>query len=112
MKRDDSHHLSSPDSFTEPPLGSPRELCLCPACDTPHICHKVGEKSRVEGLSERVDAELVEDIPTTGFFGGRTKIGTLEDDGFFYPAFHRECPWGDWLSKRSVLPLFLTQVVS
>ena len=77
MERDDSHHLSPPDGFAEPPLGSPCELCLCPAYDTPHVGYKVGEESRVERLSEWIDAELVENVLTPGFFGGRTKIRTL-----------------------------------
>lgn len=90
MERDDSHHLSPPDSFTEPSLGSPRELGLCPAYDTSHLGHKVGEENGIEGLPQRVDAELVEDVLTTGLFGRRAEVGTLEDNGFFYPTLHCE----------------------
>jgi len=97
MEGDYSHHLGPPDGFTEPSLRSPRELCLCPAYDTAHIGHEVREEGGIEGLSERVDAELVEDVFTTGFFGGWTKIRTLEDDAFFCTSLHRECPRGDGL---------------
>lgn len=105
MERDNSHHLRPPDGFTEPSLGLPCELRLCPAYYTSHICHKVGEKDRVEGFSKRVDAELVEDVLTTGFFCGRTKIRTLKDDGLPRPTFHSECSWGDGLSGKRELPL-------
>ena len=105
MEWDYSHHLSPSDSFAEPSLGPPCELCLCPACDTTHIGHKVGEESGVEGLSEWVDAELVEDVLTTGFFGGRAEIRTLKDDRLFCPAFHRKCPGGDSLPRMCELPL-------
>jgi hypothetical protein len=105
MERDDSHHLRPPDGFTKPSLGPPCELRLCPARDTSHVAHEMGEESRVKGLPKRIDAELVEDVLTTGFFGGRTKIRTLEDDGFLCPTFHRECAWGDRLPGRRELSL-------
>jgi len=104
MEWDNSHHLRPPDGFAQPSLGPPCELCLCPAYDTSHIGHEVGEEDRVEGLSERVDAELVEDVLTAGFFGGRTKIRTLKDYGFICPTLHRECPRCDSLPGRRRLP--------
>ena len=90
MERDYSHHLGPPDGFTEPSLGPPCKLCLCPACDTSHIGHKVREEGRIEGFPKGVDAELVENVFTTGFCSGRTKIRTLEDYGFLCSTFHRE----------------------
>ena len=104
MERDDSHHLSPPDGFAEPSLGPPCELSVCPAYDTSHIGHEVGEEGGVEGLPEWIDTELVEYVLTTGFFSGRTEIRTLEDDGPFRPTLHREGPWGDSLSGRRELP--------
>lgn len=90
MERDYSHHLGPPDSFTEPPLGPPCQLRLRPARNTAHIGYKVREEGRVERLPKRVDAELVEGVLTTGFFGGRSKIRALEDYGFLCSTFHRE----------------------
>ena len=90
MERDYSHHLSPSDGFTEPSLGPPCELRLCPAYDTPHLGHKVREESRVEGLSKRVDSKLVEDILPTGLFCGWAKIRTFENDGFLRSTLHRE----------------------
>jgi len=104
MERHDSHHLSPPDGFAESSLGPPCELGVCPAYDTSHIGHEVGEESGVEGLPERVDTELVEDVITTGFFSGRTEIRTLEEDGLFCPTLHREGPRGDSLSGGRELP--------
>jgi len=88
MERYYSHHLGPPDGFTEPSLGPPCKLCLCPACDASHIGHKVREEIRIEGLPKGVDAELVENVFTTGFFSGRTKIRTLENYGFSRSTFH------------------------
>jgi len=94
MEGDYSHHLSPPDGFTEPSLRPPRELGLCPAYDTTHIGHKVGEERRVEGLPDWIDSKLVEDVLATGFLGGWTKIRTLEDDSFPRSTLHRECSRG------------------
>jgi len=105
MEGDYSHHLGPPDSFAEPPLRPPCKLCLRSACDTSHIGHKVREEGGVEGLPKGVDAELVENVFTTGFFSGRTKIRTLEDYGFFCSTFHRERSRGDRLSGRRESPL-------
>lgn len=105
MKRDYSHHLSPPDGLAKPSLGPPRELCLCPAHDTTHIGYKVGEESRIEGLLERVDTKLVEDILSTGYFGRRTKIRTLEDAPFLCSVLHRKCSRGHRLSTMGKLPL-------
>ena len=104
MERHDSHHLSPPDGFAEPSLGPPCELGVRSAYDTSHIGHEVGEESRVEGLPEWIDAELVENVIATGFFGGRSEIRTLEDDGLFCPTLHREGPRGDSLTGRRELP--------
>lgn len=105
MEGDYSHHLSPPDGFTEPSLRSPRELRACPAYDTTHIGHKVREENGVEGLSERIDAQLVEGVLTAGLFSGWAKIGSLQDDFFLYATLHRECSWGDRLSGTGKLPL-------
>ena len=105
MERNYSHHLGPPDGFTEPSLRPPCELCLCPAYDTTHIGHKVREESRVEGLPERIDAQLVEGILTTGHFGRWAKIRTLEDDVFLHSTLHRKYSRGDGLSGRGRLLL-------
>jgi len=105
MERDYSHHLCPSDGFTEPSLGSPCELCLCPAQDTTHVGHKVREEIRVEGLSKRVYSKLMEDILPTGLFGGRTEIRTFEDDRFLCSTLHCERPRGDRLSGGCESPL-------
>lgn len=99
MERDYSHHLGPPDGFTEPPLRSPRELCLCPSHDTTHIGYKVREERRVEGLLEGVDAKLVEDVLATGYFGRRTKIRTLAEAVFLCPVLHCKCSRGHRLVR-------------
>ena len=105
MEGDDSHHLSPPDGLTESSLRPPCELCLCPAYDTTHIGYKVREERGIEGLSQRIDAQLVEDILSTRFFGGWTKRRTLEYEAFLDSTLHRECSRGDRLSRRGKLPL-------
>ena len=90
MQGDYSHHLGPPDSFTEPSLGPPCELRLCPTRDTSHIGYKVREEIWVEGFPKRVDPKLVEDVLTTGFFSGWAKIRTFEDYGFLCSTLHGE----------------------
>ena len=105
MEGDYSHHLSPPDGFTEPSLGSPREIRLCPAYDTTHIGHEMREESGVEGLPERVYAKLVESVLTTGFFRRWAEIRPLEDDVFLQSALDCKRPWSDRLSGTGKLPL-------
>jgi len=93
VQRHDTHHFSPSDSFSDSALGAPGETSRGSASDSAHVCDVVREKVAIKRFTQGIDAELVEDIVTTGFGSRRAEISAFVYFLGFESTLHGKATW-------------------